>query len=554
MKFRQLFRIVISLLVVCITLPASAAVKDAATLKKIDEALGSLYPAAKYDKAEHVLQTAIQACGKKFCSAEVLGKAYVAMGIVRGKSSKDLSGARKAFEGAKKADTNAALDPKMVSPAVALSVVAEFYKAMGRDLPRELARSLNTVGNLRCIPASNYEIQTAQPIAVVCDPLEGAVRAELHYRVAGDSEYVALLMTVQDGTFRANIPCEPLTKPGTLDIYIIAQDFNKEKIDSFGNSIAPAHYKIVKSTKDPVPSYPGQAPPKRCEELLVGVGALGEACTATQPCKHSLFCEEGLCQKAPACETDSDCKSERCNNGYCAMDQDAPVVETTPNKWMVGLHGGLDLWLASSWRQVCGEASLRAGDFNCYNRGEDRVYNNTSDKTNRLPMTDPNSAGNIAAGFRPATVRVMASVDYVLMKYLSVGGRLGWAFLGGPKSIHFDSAGQPSRKHAFIPVHAEARGTLWLRSLGKPGLHPYVHLSTGMAEVDVNTPINAKLNGATRKLDAWRKMGPLFAGGGFGALYSINQRFGVQLNLNAMFMLPTTGIILEPSLGGVVGF
>ena len=44
------------------------------------------------------------------------------------------------------------------------------------------------------------------------------------------------------------------------------------------------------------------------------------------------------------------------------------------------------------------------------------------------------------------------------------------------------------------------------------------------------------------------------AGGGFGALYNINQRYGIQLNVNTMLMFPTTGFVLEPSLGGVVAF
>jgi hypothetical protein len=552
MTLRPLLCLVVSLMIAGVTWPAAAATKDAATLKKIDEAIGTHFPAGKYQKAESVLQAAIKACGPKTCSGEVLAKAHVALGVVRGKASKDLSGARKAFERAKKADSNAMLDSSLVAPEVAV----EFYKVMGRELPKELARSTGSgapVGNLHCTPASGYEIQTAQPIAVVCDPLEGVVRAELHYRFGSAPDYTAILMSVQDGTLRANIPCEPLTKPGKLEVYIVAQDFNKERIDSFGSVSKPAHYDIVQSTKDPVPSYPGQDPPKRCQELLAGGASQGEHCTATQPCKRGLYCAEGICQIAPSCETDSDCESASCNNGYCEMAGNAPEVESAPNQWMVGIHGAFDLWLAPRSKSVCGEASLRAGDFFCYNSGEERLYRDTSAKSNRIPMTDPNS-GNVDPGFRPATARVMASVDYVLKSYLSVGVRLGWAFLGGPRAVKYDSAGIPSRKAKFIPFHAEARGTLWLRSLGKPGLHPYVHLSAGMADVDANTPIVGKLNGTSRKLDAWRRMGPAFAGGGFGALYDINKTFGVQLNLNAMYLFPATGLVLEPSLGGVMGF
>jgi len=552
---KQSLRIAIAAVLVATSLPVlAAATKDPQATNKIDEALNTHYRAGNYDKAERTLQSAIDTCATKLCSKEVLGKLHVAMGVVRGKASKDLSGARKAFERARKADPNTTLEPKLVSPPVARPVVVEFYKVMERDIPRSVAKGLGPLGNLHCVPDSDYEIQTAQPIAVVCDPLDGAVRAELSYRMAGESKYTALLMSVEDGTFRANIPCDSLAKPGTLEVYIVAKDVNQEKIDSFGNSVAPAHYTIVNSTKSPVPTYPGQDAPKRCSELLTGVGALGESCAATQPCKHGLYCAEGACEKTPSCESDSDCTSQRCNDGHCAMEETDSNRDTKPSRWMVGLHGAPDFWIAGKWRGVCSEASQRAGDFYCYNRGETRLHNDTSAMTNRLPMTDANATGAIDPGLSLATIRVMASLDYVLTEHVSVGTRLGWAFLGGPQTIAFTSAGIPSRKRHFIPVHAEARGTYWLRSLGKLGLLPYVHVSAGLAEVDVNMPINAKLNLATRKLDAWHKMGPAFAGGGFGLLYKVAPRYGVQLNVNAMVMLPNMGFVFEPSLGGVVAF
>ncbi len=584
---RQLLRIVLSLLVVSISLPALAANKDAATLKKIDEALNVHYLAADYDKAENVLQAAIQACGTKLCSGEVLAKAYVAVGVIRGNAKNNIAGARTAFENAKAADPNAVLDATLVTPAV----LAEFYKVMEREMPPELAKAkpasgadveapppevketgparVSPAGDLRCTPVSAHEIQTAQPIAVVCEPLEGVVRAELYYRLEGQPEYTAILMSVVDGTLRATIPCEAVVKKGKLEVYIIAQDFNKEMIDTFGNIVTPAHYRIVDKTKEPVPTYPGQAAPKRCEELLIGVASEGQACTPTQACKHGLYCGDGTCLKAPTCETDSECDSKHCTNGFCSMNQDFSEVETEPNKFMFGIHGGLDIWLAPSVKQVCGQSSLLAGDYSCYNRGEDVIYlgypgSTTEVKTNRLDMANDGAAGNVDAGVRMATMRVMMSGDYVLKSYLSVGGRLGWAFGGGPRAVKFTN-GTPQQGKKFVPVHIEARGTLWLRSLGKMGLHPYVHLSVGVAEVDAKIPINAKKTlhdtegrpvgqPMPRQLDAWRKMGTTFVGGGFGALYNLNRTFGIQLNVNAMYMLPSTGLVIEPSLGGVVGF
>jgi len=573
---RQLLRILISVLVVSLSLPVLAANRrDAATLKKIDEALNVHYLAADYDKAEKVLQSALEACGTKFCSGEVLAKAYVAIGVIRGNAKQDLAGARTAFESAKAADPNATLDATVVTPAV----LALFYKAMGRELPPEQTKAkpaqtsdsgmsdsndpagsarVSPAGELHCTPISAHEIQTAQPIAVVCEPLEGVVRAELYYRMQGEGEYTAILMSVQDGTLRATIPCEAVAKKGKLEIYVIAQDFNKEMIDTFGNRVTPAHYRIVDKTKQPVPSFPGTAPPKRCEELLIVVAKEGEACSPTKACKHGLYCAEGTCLNAPACETDSDCDNKHCSSGYCAMNQDLPEVDNVPKKFMFGLHAGLDIWLAPTVKQVCGDESLLAGNYNCYNSGEDVIYVNTPEKTNNLGMANPGAAGNVDAGVRLATWRILLSGDYVLTNHFTIGGRLGWAFGGGPQAIKLTN-GVAEQTKRFLPVHLEARATLWLKSLGKTGLHPYVHVSLGVAEVDAKIPINIRLtlNGGqviTRPIDAWRKMGTTFVGGGGGALYDLGKKFGVQLNLNAMYMLPSTGLIFEPTLGAVLKF
>ncbi|HEY5960743.1 MAG TPA: hypothetical protein VIV60_29515 [Polyangiaceae bacterium] len=564
MTHRQLLRILASLFVVTIALPAVAAYKDAVSLKKLDEALGVHYLAAEYDKAESVLRAALANCGTKACSGEVIAKLYIAVGVVRGNTKQDIAGAHAAFESAKAADPNATLDAALATP----KVLTEFYKVMERELPPDAMRQaeggeeakdkglprVSPAGDLRCTPASGYEIPTATPIAVVCEPLEGVVRAELHYRVAGEQAYSAILMSVEEGTLRAHIPCEALTKPGKLDVYIVAQDFNKEMIDTFGNMATPAHYMLVPTTKQPVPSYPGKAPPQRCTELLNGAAAAGQSCSDTVRCRSGLYCAEGSCRQAPACETNSDCESNQCSNGFCAMDVESNDSKQEPKRWMLGLHGGFDFWMAPSAKQVCGRESAIDGTYNCYNAGEDKVYI-TPPRQNSIPMTDDGAGGNVSAGFRPATIRLMLSIDRVLTRYVSVGGRVGWALNGGPRTIKY-TEGYPRQHRPFMPAHVEARGTLWLRSLAKPGLHPYFHLGGGVAEVDAKVEIKGTYRGTARRFDAWRKMGMFFVAGGGGALatFGRSRTHGVQLNINLMYMLPATGIIIEPSAGYALSF
>ena len=56
------------------------------------------------------------------------------------------------------------------------------------------------------------------------------------------------------------------------------------------------------------------------------------------------------------------------------------------------------------------------------------------------------------------------------------------------------------------------------------------------------------------ELDAWRKMGQSFITVGGGAMYAFKENIGAQLNLNLMYMLPTSGVVIQPSLGVVYGF
>ena len=59
--------------------------------------------------------------------------------------------------------------------------------------------------------------------------------------------------------------------------------------------------------------------------------------------------------------------------------------------------------------------------------------------------------------------------------------------------------------------------------------------------------------GKEQKLDAYKKLGQSFVNIGGGAMYALSPSSGIQLNLNIMFMLPTSGTVIEPSLGYVFG-
>jgi hypothetical protein len=144
---------------------------------------------------------------------------------------------------------------------------------------------------------------------------------------------------------------------------------------------------------------------------------------------------------------------------------------------------------------------------------------------------------------------------------------------------------QPKGGTAFLPAHLEARLKYWIlgeKAFAKPGLRPWVHLGGGLAQVDATvknvevadctaitndaskladclgtTDLNraVRLDGAKIiKVDATKQMGLSFITAGGGAMYAVSKNHGVVLNLNLMFMLPSSGFVLEPSLGYAVGF
>ena len=588
---KQILRITFCLLTTAFTcLSVAAPNKDAATLKKIDEAVNEYYIAAQFDKAEEVLLAAIKACGTKSCSGEVIAKAYIYVGVVRGNGKQDIAGARRAFENAQAADPNVTLDATLVTPAV----MSEFNKVMGKEkdeAPKADAKPkvgenpeatdddtepattkkaglprVAPVGDLRCSPATGYEIQTARPIPINCEKMAGVVRGELYYKPIGSDEYAALLMKFDSatGTLRAQVPCEALGRKGTLNVYVIAQDENKDMVDTFGNALSPVQYTIVEKTKQAAPSYPGEKAPSRCSDVAAaestGAGA-GEVCTADGPCKKGLYCHSGVCRKTPSCEANADCDSNHCTDGLCEMPQEYASSKAGFNRWMVGVNFAFDGWISGASDNVCGGNNAANGTYNCYNADSTRI-NISGDPalTNNVKMADEHFGGNVKTTLIPATLRALASLDYALTRRITAGTRLGFAFNGGPATIHYELGQAKSQNKNFFPVHAELRAAYWFTPLDMPGLHPYLGLAFGMAEVDGKVRVTVYNDDAAgkptikRSLDAWRKMGRSFGALTFGGLYNLANHHNIQLNFNLMYMMPASGIVIEPSLGYVLGF
>ena len=598
---KKTLRISLTLLVASFAFSAIAAPKDGAALKKIDEAINVHYLATEFDKAEAQLLGVIKACGKD-CSPNVVAKAYMYIGLVRGSGKQNMAAAKEAFEKAKGTDPAIVLDAALATP----EVQAEFNKAKGgAAAPAGPAAAAGPAvpaapvadGTFNCTPAANYEVQVRQPIPVSCSLPEGVTKGELNYKTQDAEGFKTVPMAVAGKTLRGQIPCDGVAAAGVLSFYVIAQDANGDTIETLGNELAPSSFNVVPQSTQPAPAYPGSAPPARCGAAAgaggnkaecppgmpgcAGSGGWGDSCTPAEPCKKGLYCAAGTCENAPSCDTASDCDSGHCEEGFCQMG-DTPGGAAKFRRVMLGVHFAPDVWMTSQTDNVCGEASILAGTYSCYRSGQSLI-----DAGDKDPIATAPYGGTVKQGLALATLRLLFSLDYAFTPNVTVGGRVGYAFHGGPPSIKYDK-GNPVVGTKFLPFHVEARAAYYFRPLSMPGIHPYIHVGGGMAQVDGKVKVQtfkcnlvpgkdangndiqvcntiADANGVKRidysdgkgntpmgTWDAWRKMGQGFATVGLGTLIPAGPG-QVQVNVNVMLMLPASGTVFEPSLGYVMG-
>jgi hypothetical protein len=240
--------------------------------------------------------------------------------------------------------------------------------------------------------------------------------------------------------------------------------------------------------------------------------------------------------------------------------------------WL-GLHIAQDLAIVGG-SNVCDPTIGQAdASYACYLEGsDDQPFVNTP-----YPLKD-----GISTGVVTATTRLLASYDHAFTHYFSLGGRLGYAFGGGPPAGQVVNEGGVvgSNGTPFMPVHAELRASLWLAPPGA-SFSAYLGANAGLAQVDAKVTVaekdctaNAQLGMPTgtseeeafeacrvarsnfdfsalpdTKVDAWKKTGQGFYGLHAGATIALTDHLSAITNINLMLMTPATAIIIQPSLG-----
>jgi hypothetical protein len=583
MKLSQFATAVLLVVSQLVALDASAALTDKQANAQIDNAINTNYASADIDLAEKKLLDVVKACTGS-CSPAVVARAWMYVGIVRGSGRDDVTGAGEAFRTAKAADPAVQLDDLFATDLVKRVFAQTAAPAGGGDTAlmgdiRDRAAAPESVSNITC-SLEVTEVETQRPIPVSCRVPAGTASAVLSYRHESSTRWHALPMSLHDGAWTAEIPCTDTTQIGVLSYHVRAADARGQAVDALGDEQDPEELNLVQTTDQKPPSLPKQPPPASCrpkkepEPQGPTLGSYGDACSSAAQCQGGLTCSDGKCTADVSCDADSDCASGACIDNVCALPdcegEDCSLGSRAPANWF-GIQGGLDFAMMSG-TGVCGESADPA--YSCFENGD--PY---------LGVPNYNFGGNIDGGFRASTARVMLSYERALASSFGVEARLGFAFNGGPES----SRAQGGDSSKFLPYHAEARVKWYFSSVyredgsGLKGPSAFLMLGGGLAQVDphVSVPvgecridseaaagpgvvqISPRENACrtsqnqvfqVKDVDVYQRLGQAFVSGGVGFRYGIGKHVAAIANLNAQFLLPSTGFTISPSVGVAAGF
>jgi hypothetical protein len=423
------------------------------------------------------------------------------------------------------------------------------------------------------------EVETQRPIPVGCRVPARTTKVELSYKHESSSRWHLLPMTVRENAWVAEIPCTDTAQIGVLAYHVRALDAQGQPVDALGTEQEPQEVNLVQATDEKPPSLPNQPAPASCrpkkqvEAKGPTLGTYGDACTDSAQCQGGLTCSDGKCTADVSCDTDSDCASGACIDNICSLpdcDGDDCSVENRAAANWFGIQGGMDFaWMSGS--QVCTPGADPA--FACFEDGAPYVG-----------VPNLNYGGGIESGFQPATVRLMLSYERALAARFSLEARVGFAFNGGPESsTELDGDGSK-----FMPYHAEARAKLYFTRVyredgsGLKGPSGFAMLGGGLAQIDPHAKVpvaecldpgeglppgviieggptdrcrnSVNLAFQRKELDVYQRLGQAFVSGGIGFRYGFGKNFAAVANLNALFLFPSTGFSVSPSVGVAAGF
>lgn len=542
---------------------AFAGPKDKEAQKLFDSAINEDYLNAEFPKAEKKLKEAVEKCGSSGCSPELLGKINIALGTVYGVGLSKSAEAKAAFVVALKADPKAALDPSLTTPELT-KLFDEAKKSAGSSAAKPAGPA--PAGDAQHTPPPESPVNTPLPLYV--EPTEEVPLAKvtLRYKPFGAKEYKSVELKKVGKGYGGEVPCDDVTTTGDIKYFFAFTGADGEAAGGLGSTKEPFRTTVKNEIEGESPKLPGKKAPAQCkakEDCPPGLpgceakgGAAGKrgdkgwgsSCEETKECKAGLMCLNGTCEED--------------KGGGGGAGSDGPKKRM--NMVSVGLQ--LDLLFLGSATDVCSLDSEAANNHACFYRGSNRQFFGS-------PVKAGNTTG-VQGGAGYGDIRILASYDRQFVKSLglSAGVRVGFAIGGSPTP---DAGKIPNGYNpalSFLPLHAEIRASYHIMGsmMDEKKLRPYVFVVPfGFAQVNASVPVtvcDSKLeanetpskacggNNILRELDTYQITGRNFSGFGAGTTFGITPYFGIYAEAKMMFMWPTFGVVLSPTLGPAFTF
>jgi hypothetical protein len=444
-------------------------------------------------------------------------------------------------------------------------------------------------------------IDTPLPLFIeVPDDLDAA-SVNVRYRPFGSPKWLKASMKKMKGGFGGTVPCKELNTTGDLKLYIIVKDKDGDPVATAGTRKQPLSITIKNQIKGEQPALPGQKPPKSCTKSgncppdfpgcdgggnNTGGGdkGWGEACKDSDECRSEFTCLNNTCEEKPIGADDDDDDDD---------DDDGPADEYPKNFIYAGVQ--FDLLAISGAENVCG-ASESAGQ---YQQELDNYFCfNPDDGGEFLGKPQKGAFNEIEGGMGFAGARILLGYDRIIVAGFGLGLRVGYAFGGSPSvgdaedrfndcKQAIESDGDPNTDpedwcreplaNDFIPWHAELRAEYFFpdpAGFANGIVRPYAFVGGGIGQVNAGVTVavcdrvddnglpitdggGGKCDDATEKredIEAYQVTGLNFIDLGVGAVFSFHDYVGVNVELKAMFMVPTFGFVFAPSVSPVFHF
>lgn len=553
---------------------AAAAPKDDKVQKTIKQAMEDDYLVTEFDAAEKKLRGALDTCGESGCSPAVKAKAYISLGVVLigGKGKKDEG--KQAFVDALKLDASAAPDPDYVTADIK-TAFDDAKKSAGSSGSGGGSSSGGDSG-LVVSEVSEQKVNTPVPIhvAVEDDLTKKVATVVLFYVPVKGSEAKELELEKSGRAFRGNIPCAAVAKKGTVKYWVVARDKKEKVIAKLGSESDPLTTAIKADIDGKPPSWPGFAPPEACAggggDTSDGGGAPDDSgsthrqCIDDKDCPSDERCAGNECLKKPKAGGDG------AGGGGDAGGDDDPAKKARLN-W-IRVTFAPDFAMISG-EHVCGFSDAYSGSTPQQENAADPSYvcvrNPEGENHSRyLGKATDGQGNNVNFGFGVSTMRLMLGYDRVLIKGLSIGARVGWAFNGTNEEFA-----------SFIPVHAEGRlnYTIGKDPFSGQIVRPWVGISGGLAQVDTAVNVDVLEDGEAcgaagdsdpctietsdgvieprlQTLRAIKQAGLGFAGASVGVSFVPVDLFEINLGVRFSLTIPVVVPVFSPELGVGFGF